>query len=537
MHRLVLPLFLVSALLAQERDIRVIRARKQIALLVGNNSYRNQPLGNAANDARDVGARLRQLGYDAQVILDADRRQLARAVETFVGKLGSGDVGFFYYAGHGVQVEGENYLIPIDFDGKDEIDVRSDAYAMSKVQERMERSGADLNIIVLDACRNNPFRATSRSGITGLAAINAGVGTFVAFAAAPGKVAKEDPTGRNGLFTQYFLEALARPGFGLNEVFDYTRERVFVASQKTQLPWTQSGVVGRYMFVAGPAAPSPAPPPVPARIEPTGPKPGDVKVNPKDGQRYVWIPPGKFTMGCSPGDNECEDDEKPAHEVQITKGFWLGQTAVTVAAWKRYVRATGKPMPDEPKFLDRPLNPGWGDEQQPIVKVNWTDFDAFCRWAGGRLPTEAEWEYAARAGSRDSRSGNLDAIAWYLNNSGEQKLDLSQIPSSSDGSNYIKRLNENGNGLHPVALKEPNAWKLYDMLGNVGQVVSDWYADKYYGHGENVDPTGPPGGQYRARRGGSWYTIPSLMRVSNRSKGGPDFRSSGIGCRCAWELR
>src|SRR5438046_371314 len=97
---------------------------------------------------------------------------------------------------------------------------------------------------------------------------------------------------------------------------------------------------------------------------PIGPRPGQTKVNAKDGQRYVWIPPGKFSMGCSMGDNECRDREKPSHKVEITKGFWLGQTEVTVGAWKRYVQETGTSMPDEPRFinrvpLDRSLNPGW----------------------------------------------------------------------------------------------------------------------------------------------------------------------------------
>ncbi len=209
------------------------------------------------------------------------------------------------------------------------------------------------------------------------------------------------------------------------------------------------------------------------------------KFNPKDGLKYVWIPPGSFQMGCSPGDSECSDDEKPPHQVSITKGYWLGQTAVTVGAYKRFAATTGRPMPEAPAF-----NSGWATDSMPIVNVDWNDAHDYCAWAGGRLPTEAEWEYAARAGSTESRYGPLDEVAWYDANSGRQT--------------------------HPVRIKRANGFGLYDVLGNVWEWVNDRYDKEYYQNGPSQDPAGPTSGDERVLRGGSWCDNPGRVRVLTR---------------------
>jgi formylglycine-generating enzyme required for sulfatase activity len=240
-------------------------------------------------------------------------------------------------------------------------------------------------------------------------------------------------------------------------------------------------------------------------------------------------------MGCSPGDTECGDDEKPPHQVTITKGFWLGQTEVTVGAYKRFAGATGRQMPPEP-VEGRPLNPGWGDEGMPIVDVTWDEAYAYCSWAGGRLPTEAEWEYAARAGSTAARYGDLDEIAWYADNSGRQRLDSERI-LKEDQANYAKRVNENGNGIHEVGQKRANGFGLYDMLGNVFEWVSDWYNENYYKNSPSQDPRGPTSGTVRVLRGGSWDDFPRDVRVSNREVW-QVYRENdlGDGFRCGGEV-
>jgi serine/threonine-protein kinase len=232
---------------------------------------------------------------------------------------------------------------------------------------------------------------------------------------------------------------------------------------------------------------------------------GEIMVNPNDGLKYVWIPPGNFMMGCSPGDNDCYDSEKPSHQVTITRGFWIGQTPATVGAYKRFAGATGRQMPEAPNF-----NTSWVNENMPIVMVTWDEAQAYCGWMGGRLPTEAEWEYAARGGSTEARYGNLDDVAWYNQNSGNQT--------------------------HDVAQKHPNGFGLYDMLGNVWEWLNDWYDPSYYQSSPAQGPTGPARGQGRVQRGGSWGDDPRDVRVSVRSWSSPGDRVSYNGFRCGGEV-
>ena len=249
-------------------------------------------------------------------------------------------------------------------------------------------------------------------------------------------------------------------------------------------------------------------------------------MNPKDGLKYVWIPPGTFMMGCSPGDSECYAWEKPSHQVSITEGFWIGQTPATVGAYKRFAAAAGHKMRSAPNF-----NPHWTNADMPVVYVTWNDAESYCQWAGGRLPTEAEWEYAARGGSTQARYGPLDDIAWYGDNSGRQRLDSAEI-FRTDLENYQKRLDENGNAAHEVAQKRANGFGLYDTLGNVGQWVNDWYDENYYRSSPSQDPTGPKSGDRRVSRGRDYGSFPRGVRVSDRGFEDPAYWDDGDGFRC-----
>jgi formylglycine-generating enzyme required for sulfatase activity len=242
---------------------------------------------------------------------------------------------------------------------------------------------------------------------------------------------------------------------------------------------------------------------------------------------FVRIQPGEFMMGCSTGDNQCRDDENPPHRVRITMAFEIGKYEVTQAQWESVMGTN----PSYFKGVDH-----------PVECVSWTDVQAFFQRLNARgdghryrLPTEAEWEYAARAGSTGPYFGSLDAIAWYGNNSGRTPIDASAL-RRSDPSKYGQRVLENGGQTHPVGQMQPNAWGLYDTLGNVGELVQDWYGDKYYAMSPESDPSGPFSGQTRGVRGGVWDGGASVLRVSVRYMNvDPDRKGITIGFRCVSE--
>ena len=242
-------------------------AAKRLALVVGNGAYREAPLRNPPGDARAMAAALRELGFEVIALENANRRKMQRAVLEFGRKLKEAEVGLFYYAGHGMQVRGANYLIPIGAEITHEDEVEVEAVDTNYVVARMGAADNKFNIVILDACRNNPFERSFRSAQQGLAAITAPTGTLIAYATAPGSVAA-DGDGANGLYTSALVEAMRRPGLKIEETFKQVRGTVVAKSKGQQTPWESSSLVGDFLFKAAPAvaipAPAPAPVPVPA---------------------------------------------------------------------------------------------------------------------------------------------------------------------------------------------------------------------------------------------------------------------------------
>jgi formylglycine-generating enzyme required for sulfatase activity len=309
-----------------------------------------------------------------------------------------------------------------------------------------------------------------------------------------GQALAKSPEARFGSCSEFAsaLEA-AVIATGDDETAELTRRTVSVvkASGKGSRAWIGlagvalvAAVMGVWFFRGIHEADAPAVPPVPAVESATS-------VNPRDGLTYVRIKAGQFLMGCSEGDSECEPNEKPVRRVIISKGFRIGQTPVTQAAY-------GKVMGQNPS--------GFRGDDRPVETVSWAEAQSYCRAVGMRLPTEAEWEYAARAGSAGARYGSAGDIAWFSGN--------------ADGAT------------HPVRGRPANALGLYDMLGNVWQWTSDWYADGYSGS-VATDPRGPASGRNRVLRGGSWQTPENFIRVSTRGGEPPSEPTNFSGFRCA----
>ncbi|MBE9073963.1 tetratricopeptide repeat protein [Microcystis sp. LEGE 08355] len=221
--------------------------QRRTALVIGNASYQDNPLKNSINDAEAMANALKDVGFDVILLENADLKQIENAIDTFHHQLKAGGVGLFYYAGHGTQVDGENYLIPVNAKLDVAEDVRYEAIPVGKVLARMEDAANQMNIVILDACRNNPFARKWRSSQRGLAPIQSARGALIAFATEPGGVAA-DGEGENGLYTSFLLKHLKTPNLDVELMFKRVREDVVQATQNKQVPWESSSLVGDFSF-------------------------------------------------------------------------------------------------------------------------------------------------------------------------------------------------------------------------------------------------------------------------------------------------
>lgn len=226
---------------------------KRYALVIGNAKYKNvAPLKNAENDANDIAAELAKSNFEVIKVINGDYNKMREAFKTFHEKLSIGPkdqtVGLFYYAGHGIQNEGENYLVPVDANIQYDDDIPRTCMPVQRIiVSNMERSNSRMNIVILDACRNNPFPSAYRSAEAGLAEIKRAKGSFIAYATAPGYTAS-DGEGRNGLYTQELLKAMQKPGQTIEQVFKDVRKNVLKLSGDRQYTWDSSNIIGDFYF-------------------------------------------------------------------------------------------------------------------------------------------------------------------------------------------------------------------------------------------------------------------------------------------------
>jgi formylglycine-generating enzyme required for sulfatase activity/predicted Ser/Thr protein kinase len=271
-------------------------------------------------------------------------------------------------------------------------------------------------------------------------------------------------------------------------------------------------------------------------------------VNPKDGLEYVRIPAGRFQMGCVPEDIQCLDEEKPRHLAEITRPFWIGRTEVTVDAFRRFSDQAGYRTAaerdgwvntwDGTQWVQWPgmswRLPGYDQANDwPAVYLTYDDAKAFCAWSGGRLPTEAEWEYAARGGEDGKKYTWGNAVPPIVDNrkQGNFADEAAKrlwpawvtVVGYDDGYAYTA----------PVKTYAPNGYGLYDMAGNAWEWCADWYDPAYYGKAARVNPTGPAQGDARVMRSGAWNNELRFARVSYRFKMDPTFKYTSLGVRCA----
>jgi serine/threonine-protein kinase len=272
---------------------------------------------------------------------------------------------------------------------------------------------------------------------------------------------------------------------------------------------------------------------------------GSVRVSPTDNASQVFVPAGQFIMGSLASDPNADNDEKPQHTVFLDS-FWIDTTEVTIEMFAQFVNRTGSRTEADKQgwgyvlFGDRyektsganwqnPFGPSSGSSQlqnHPVTQVSWSDADAYCRWAGRRLPTEAEWEKAARGTKGQRYPWGDQNIAGNLANLADQSLNVSWA---------TRNINDGYRNTSSVG-SYPNGKSIYgalDMVGNVWEWVNDWYEANYYSSSPSSNPMGPVNGQERVTRGGSWSNIVPLVGTTYRLHPAPNTAGGNVGFRCA----
>ncbi len=553
-------------------------AQQRLALVIGNQDYEESPLTNPRNDAKDMAAALKRVGFEVMLYIDVSQAEMEQAVRAFGKRLNNNTIGLFYYSGHGASYAGENYLIPI---GAMESVVTADHLRYKTVPagyvlSMMENANTPLKIVLLDACRSNPFKGFSKNLQRGLVSMPHVEGTLIGYATASGMVAWEDSEGRNSFYTAHLLNFIEQKGLTLEQVLKRTRVAVKQATDNEQTPWYEASLDGDFYFVppnssttsTTPVAPiAPTKPTTP--IKPVTPSPPVTSANAfrdcPQCPEMVWIPAtNNFTIGSPETEAGRDDDEEQVSGLAIS-AFAMGKTEVTFAEYDTFAQATGRKKPDDK---------GWGRGDQPVINVTWYDAVAYAAWLSQetgqeyRLPTEAEWEYAARGGTSSARfweseqavlapSDNCEEnevtstnsrFSWLRNycwkTSKQAQTDHS--PEASNACAYANMHDETSKRENefdweyqacddgfaktaPVGSFKANGFGLHDMLGNVWEWTCSEYNGEFAGN-ESVCVS-PDDAEYPVLRGGAWLNRPDLVRVAYRDSSKAKKRGQGIGFR------
>ena len=470
---------------------------RRIGIVVANSHYAKLPdLPHAFEEGKLIEDALTLAKFQVHQIHDTSETDLLNMDnQDFKKWFAPGDDVVVYFTGYALQEEGEdgdNYLLPVDFDPNEKTELQDRAYHLKRVVEQLNRLKVNLKVVILEASRPLEIPGASVTGLRG-PNVSRFEETLYVFAASPGKgsIGRSD---KLEAFTESVARHMSAPGSGIGNVFQDVQEDVVTISNGAQNPQEFRNIVRNknFYFVA------------PDRRTYFNPV-----QNSRDREPYVLLPAGDFLMGCVPGDNLCEKDEKPQHPVKLTKPFWIGQNEVQVVSYQKFLSIKNRKLPTAPFWNNR-----WKDTSRPIVFVSVEDARSYCSWAGGRLPTEAEWEYAARAGFQNQinpvTSGDPREKANFVGRQGNDTFDQEAAP--------VRRF-------------DASKWNLYDMAGNVWEIVNDYYSSSWYGQSPGIDPQGPPSGKETVKRGGSFDSdARKHLRISIRKPFSKSDNATGFRC-------
>jgi formylglycine-generating enzyme required for sulfatase activity len=550
---------LASPALSQQRGSR-------IALVIGNANYpdASTPLSTTVTDARTLADEFKRLNFEVEVLENGGKEEMKRAIDAFTAKIKSGTDALFYFSGFGLQVGRRSYLIPVNAQIWSESDVSRDGVNVDDLLTDMNRKGAKVKIVVIDAARRNPFERRFRASPMGLAPLGAPEGTLALFSAAPGAVINDrDGAGANSILVTELIKELRSPNQTAEQAFNRTRIGVARASNNEIVPWIASSLLEEFYFrgsapsapapqttvpapappvartpapapppvVATPAPqPAPAPPPVQARpAAPAAPAPatpapaaqprtastaparfehGQVFRDCADCPEMVVVPAGSFMMGAR------QEYERPVHRVSIDKAFAIGRYEITFAEWEKCT--------SEGPCNHRPNDRGWGRANRPVINISWVDAKAYATWLSQktgrtyRLPSEAEWEYAARGGTKTPFWWGQDVGS---RNANCQECNTGQAPKTL-----------------PVGSFKPNPFGVFDTSGNVAEWVEDCWNDNYRGAPSDGSPWLTGQCRLRVLRGGAFDSQASYSSSEARFRYDYDVRYSANGFRLVREL-
>ncbi len=555
----------------------VAAQERRTALVIGNGKYHHAVrLPNPVYDARAVAAALKRLDFDVLDGIDAKRSEMENLLDDFGAKAERSDIALVFYAGHGIQVEGENYLLPVDARLKRKGHLRK----LIKLKDVMDEAGQarKLGVVILDACRDNPLARSLRErlGPTRSAAVGRGLAepdpptnTLVAFATRadaealdsmrPGSATRQllsrlstlgvENVSSHSPYTAALLAHLEEPGLDIRILFGKVRDTVLAVTNWQQKPYTYGSLGGEalYLKVARPIPP--------VREPAVGTVFQDRLKDGGRGPEMVVIPAGEFWMG-SPDDEDGRDDDERRHRVRIESDFALGKHEITVGEFRRFVDRKGYRTEaeksggcyywdgsewewDETKTWK---SPGFAQtDAHPVVCMSWNDAVAYAEWLSGQtgedygLPTEAQWEYAARGGKQTARywGDGPEGACRYASVSdltAAKALNWTQDPSN------IFMCEDDYVYTAPVGRFRANAYGLYDMLGNVWEWTCSKYEENYSGAERQCLGKNNANSARRVLRGGSWNGVPRHVRAAFRVRGAPANRYHDIGFRLARPL-